>query len=238
MLKKLGYSAHAVSNGAEALEALDHGDYDLVLMDCAMPVMDGYEATHRIRKSSHARIPIVALTASAMATDRERCLSEGMDDYLAKPVELPWLARTIAQWASPTTSHQPAPLSGHPAPDHAPPVFTAGSLLRRLMGDRNLADVVLRAFLRDSPLQLEQLRAHLADRNAPAVRLHAHALKGAAANVGGEALRNAACAMEKAAAAEDLTAVSAALPALEAKLLDLQHAIEEEWNAAEIQCSD
>jgi PAS domain S-box-containing protein len=97
-LQKLGYSADAVSNGAEAVEAVTCGGYDLVLMDCEMPVMDGYEATRRIRKSLQMGIPVVALTADAMSSARERCLNEGMNDYLAKPLELPRLAEALAKW--------------------------------------------------------------------------------------------------------------------------------------------
>jgi CheY-like chemotaxis protein len=97
-LKKLGYGAKAVKDGSEAVQALRAGDYDLVLMDCEMPVMDGYEATRQIRQSLHSDIPIIALTASAMQSDRERCMKEGMSDYLAKPVDLGHLGEIIAKW--------------------------------------------------------------------------------------------------------------------------------------------
>jgi len=95
-LRKLGYEALAVNNGAEAVEKVQAGGYDLVLMDCQMPVMDGLEATRLIRQSTG--IPIVAMTAHAMPGDRDRCLSRGMDDYLAKPVELKQLAEALARW--------------------------------------------------------------------------------------------------------------------------------------------
>jgi len=96
-LKALGHIASAVSNGAEAVDAVDRGGFSLVLMDCQMPEMDGYEATGRIRRSAHPRIPIVALTANAMAQDREICLRAGMDDYLAKPVRLEDLSSILNQ---------------------------------------------------------------------------------------------------------------------------------------------
>ena len=96
-LGKLGYQATAVTNGAEAVAAVEGGGYDLVLMDCQMPVMDGFEATRRIREFD-ARLPIVAMTADAMPADRDRCLSEGMDDYLAKPVKLNLLSEVLARW--------------------------------------------------------------------------------------------------------------------------------------------
>ncbi|MGA2212924.1 MAG: PAS domain S-box protein [Bryobacteraceae bacterium] len=98
LLGKLGYQSDAVSNGAEAIQALKGGQYDLVLMDCEMPVMDGFDATHRIRESIHTCIPIIALTANAMPADRDRCVREGMTDYLAKPVDLKRLADVLDKW--------------------------------------------------------------------------------------------------------------------------------------------
>jgi CheY-like chemotaxis protein len=97
-LDKLGYQASAASSGVDALEALQRGKYDLVLMDCQMPEMDGFEASRRIRKSGCPGIPIVAVTANAMVGDWERCLDAGMDDYLSKPIELSRLAKTLAKW--------------------------------------------------------------------------------------------------------------------------------------------
>jgi signal transduction histidine kinase/CheY-like chemotaxis protein len=100
MLKKLGHRADVAANGREAVAALDRGGYRLVLMDCQMPEMDGFEATQRIRARSDAgaRIPIVALTANAMEGDRERCLAAGMDGYLPKPVQLDALRVALETW--------------------------------------------------------------------------------------------------------------------------------------------
>ena len=103
MLKKLGYHADVAVNGLEALAALDRSSYPLVLMDCQMPEMDGFEATRRIRERPDAlgRVPIVALTANAMEGDRERCLGCGMDGYLAKPIELAALQAVLEAWIPP-----------------------------------------------------------------------------------------------------------------------------------------
>ncbi len=98
LLRKLGYDAAAVTNGAEAVDAVEAGDYDLVLMDCEMPVMDGFHATRAIHGSIHPHLPIIALTANAMPADRDRCLREGMNDYLAKPVDLRRLAEVLERW--------------------------------------------------------------------------------------------------------------------------------------------
>jgi PAS domain S-box-containing protein len=97
-LMKLGFRIDTVNNGAEAVEAVAKGAYDLVLMDCEMPVMDGFEAVHRIRQSIHREIPVVALTASAMVEDRDHCLSRGMNDYLSKPVDLWQLSAILDKW--------------------------------------------------------------------------------------------------------------------------------------------
>jgi two-component system sensor histidine kinase/response regulator len=103
MLQKLGYPADVAANGEEALKMLGEAAYDLVLMDCQMPRMDGYEATSAIRKRhpERERLPIVAMTAHAMAGDRERCLAAGLNDYLSKPVTLQALHAVLTRWLSP-----------------------------------------------------------------------------------------------------------------------------------------
>ena len=100
MLKKLGYATEVATNGQDAVQAMTHGDYLGVLMDCQMPVMDGFTATRMIRAQQPApgRVPIIALTANAMEGDRDRCLEAGMDDYLAKPIQLADLERMLGKW--------------------------------------------------------------------------------------------------------------------------------------------
>jgi len=104
MLKSLGLEVETASNGVIALECMHQRDYDLILMDCQMPEMDGYQATARIRqlqRDDQANIPIIALTANAMAEDRERCLAAGMNDYLSKPVTLKILREKLLLWLPP-----------------------------------------------------------------------------------------------------------------------------------------
>ena len=101
MLTQLGLQVDVRANGKEALEALNEGSYSLILMDCQMPEMDGFEATQRIRNGEagddYLSTPIVALTANAMQGDRERCLAAGMDDYISKPVEAEELKSTLSK---------------------------------------------------------------------------------------------------------------------------------------------
>jgi CheY-like chemotaxis protein len=107
LLENLGYKADVAANGLEAIDALHRLPYDVVLMDCQMPELDGFEATRRIRELEERReikghIPIVALTANALQEDRERCLHAGMDDYMSKPINVEQLACILAQWAKKT----------------------------------------------------------------------------------------------------------------------------------------
>jgi signal transduction histidine kinase/CheY-like chemotaxis protein len=120
MLVRSGFAVDAAVNGAIALEAIKNGSYDLVLMDCQMPEMDGYRATEEIRKfereTNQPRIPIIAVTAHAMTGDREKCLDAGMDDYLTKPIQKPVLMEVLARWL-PEASLESNPIENisHPA---------------------------------------------------------------------------------------------------------------------------
>src|SRR5205085_1178334 len=109
-LQRLGYTVDAVTTGVAALEAVKKISYDLVLMDCQMPEMDGFEATRQIRKGeagTRRHIPIVALTANAMEGDRRECLAAGMDDYLAKPLDIRLLAGVLRHWVGPARNEVP-----------------------------------------------------------------------------------------------------------------------------------
>jgi two-component system sensor histidine kinase/response regulator len=102
ILQIQGYKVSVANNGKEALEAYAHGAFDLILMDCHMPEMDGFEATSEIRRREQAsasrRVPIVALTANAMAQDREECLNAGMDDHVAKPFSMQTMQEMLDRW--------------------------------------------------------------------------------------------------------------------------------------------
>jgi len=124
-LKQLGYRADVVDDGFAALNALELHRYDLVLMDCQMPVLDGYEASAEIRRreatvTSGRHTPIIAMTANAMMGDREKCIAAGMDDYITKPIQADELIRVLEQWSR--------PLSPHPSTRPAKPPKKAGNL--------------------------------------------------------------------------------------------------------------
>lgn len=193
-LEKLGLRAGVVVNGAEAVEAVRRGGYDLVLMDCEMPVMDGYEATRAIRHSLGSLIPIIAVTADALPADRERCLKEGMNDYIAKPVDVADLNTVLSKWLPSEERGEAASKS----------TFRSDALLQRLMGDRRLAGIVLNRFLQDVPVQLNTLRERLEQADAEGTRRQAHTLKGAAATAAAEDLRAIALSIESAAKAGNL----------------------------------
>ena len=109
-LAKLGYQADAAADGKEVLEALKRIPYDIILMDCQMPELDGYDTTRRIRKEATRPIHIIAMTAHAMQGDREKCLAAGMDDYLTKPVQLVELHAALGRWRPAPTEASPVDL--------------------------------------------------------------------------------------------------------------------------------
>jgi PAS domain S-box-containing protein len=166
ILEKLGYRADVVANGREALVALRDIPYDLVLMDCQMPELDGFEATHEIRDPESQvrdhRVPIIAMTAHTMKGDREKCLAAGMDDYLGKPVRPAELAAALDRWlprrdGSAVAGVEPAAPVGLEEPQTAAPVFDRPAFLERLMGDEDMVREITEMFLADLPVQLEDL---------------------------------------------------------------------------------
>ena len=202
MLEKIGYQSDVVENGQEALAALAHGSYALVLMDCQMPFVDGFEATRLIRQREAAvqdsgaddspdthHIAIVALTANAMSGDRERCLAAGMDDYLTKPLRKEDLKRVLDRWISLSVHPQVA----HPGDAESradgmdaealPVIFDVAAMLRNIGGDRALLEQLVELFLQRYQTMLEAIHSALVGRDQKAVEQAAHALKGTASNL-------------------------------------------------------
>ena len=172
-IEKLGRPADAAAEGGAALEAMARNDYGLILMDCQMPGIDGYEATRLVREaeSGKRRVPVVALTAHAGETDRARCLAAGMDDYLAKPTTLEDLATVLDRWDSPFDETAVRAYAALAAPDDAS--------FRGLVVD----------FIEDSHRRLGQANAALGSGDRAAMSAQIHAVKGAAAALGARGLQ-------------------------------------------------
>ena len=239
ILEKMGFRADAVANGQEAIQALKMGPYDIVFMDVQMPVMDGFEATRQIRNPQSAvrdhKVPVIAMTAHAMKGDRERCLEAGMDDYVPKPISPKTLAEALERWLPRESEAATAQAAGKA--ESSPPVavgeadgqvFDKAGMMARLMDDQNLARMVIECFLEDIPRQIEALRSYLEAGDARCAERQAHTIKGAAANVGAEALRAAAFEMEKAGKAGDLAAIKARMAGLETEFDRLRIAMKKE----------
>ncbi len=226
MLKNLGYRAEAVFNGAQAVEVLKKIPYDLVLMDCQMPEMDGYEATRQIRNPDsgvwNPEVPIIAMTASAMIGDREKCLKAGMNDYLAKPVQSRDLGKALQRWLTESGDAYPVGFATESGGVSATVVFKENDLVDRLMGDRDMARAIISGFLDDMPNQMLTLKELLAAGDANHLRMQAHAIKGAAASIGAGVMREAAFVMEKACESGQMEKVSEIFTIIETAFSDLK----------------
>jgi PAS domain S-box-containing protein len=194
MLQKLGCRADIVNDGHAAIEAVMCRPYDLVLMDCQMPVMDGFTATRSIREyetsTQRGHVVIVALTAHAMQGDRDRCLAAGMDDYLSKPFDLEQLRRILQRWppqwsVSPTNPKSVVtPTASTSAPRGAsidPIVFAT---LQELFADSESLCDILQTYLERSTELLATIRNAIHHDNASALYQAAHSLKSSSANIG------------------------------------------------------
>jgi CheY-like chemotaxis protein/HPt (histidine-containing phosphotransfer) domain-containing protein len=198
MLGNLGLAVEVANNGEDALALLAGQHFDVILMDCHMPVMDGYQATAALRQREAAgggHLPVVALTANAMEGDRDQCLAAGMDDYLAKPYTRAQLEEVLRRWL-------PAPASVTPLPktpaDAAPAPVDGGAVIDRQVLDKyreldpsgglGLARQIMRVYLESSGESVGQVERAIAASDAETLRRAAHTLKSSTANVGGMAL--------------------------------------------------
>ncbi|MBD9478953.1 ATP-binding protein [Pseudoxanthomonas sp. PXM02] len=224
LLSALGFNCETAANGDIALKRMQLEHFDLILMDCQMPVLDGYAATRRWReleaqRADGGRLPIVAMTANAMAGDRQRCLDAGMDDYLAKPVSREQLESCLHRWlpdrmnfvlrnAALVTPAEPAPPTPAVATARAPapsfPVLDQTMLeeLREIAGDETTRIITI--FLEDAPRLIGVLEKAAAVPDLDAMRDAAHTLKSSSANVGAMALSAAAKRVELGARARKL----------------------------------
>ena len=219
MLETLGCTADFAVDGQQGVHKFQQGGFDAILMDCQMPVMDGFEATSAIRRQEQAagnasHIPIVAMTANAMKGDRENCLLNGMDEYVSKPVRLDSLSEALAKVTGRNTKasardiHSAAKSSSvRPAVDMSGALETAGGKPDRLKR-------IFKAFLNDIPKRLAALNAALSSGDNKTAEREAHSIKGAAANISASNLRASAFEVERVCKAGDLKRAAELCPAL------------------------
>jgi CheY-like chemotaxis protein/HPt (histidine-containing phosphotransfer) domain-containing protein len=203
ILREAGVEVTLAGDGAQALELLARQPFDAVLMDWQMPVMDGFEATRRIRSDpAFALLPILAMTANAMAGDRDKCLAVGMNDHIAKPIEVDTLLGTLARWVSQARVPEPsvAGSPSSPAPQGLPPELAGMdtvTALRRLRGNLGLYRNLLERFATEFARGDQPLQDALAAQDWASAHRWAHTLKGLAANLGADELQAAAQALER-----------------------------------------
>jgi CheY-like chemotaxis protein/HPt (histidine-containing phosphotransfer) domain-containing protein len=189
MLGRLGYRVDAVSNGLQAITAAFAEPYDVILMDCRMPELDGFQATAEIRRRERhpTRIPIIAMTADAMEGDRQRCLDAGMDDYIAKPVTMESLSEVLRRWVPASGTPPPFP-SASPDGDPGESVSLDPAIVRMLrqLGDRSGGGTphLVSEFLEDAASNLQRTGVALERGEVGTAAERAHALGGTAATFG------------------------------------------------------
>jgi CheY-like chemotaxis protein/HPt (histidine-containing phosphotransfer) domain-containing protein len=227
MLEGLGQRADFAGNGLEAVEAWERFDYDLILMDCQMPEMDGFEAARNIKARNWGGTPprLIGMTALAMDGDRERCLASGMDDYVTKPVRPEELQRALERCVPLAGPPRPAAAASEPSLDEQ-----VLANLRELQepGDEDFVTTLIDHLLADVPERISVMSEAVRRADAPALERAAHSLKSSAANLGLLELSRLAGALETSGATGDLAPAEATLIALRSEFhraspLLLQH---------------
>jgi PAS domain S-box-containing protein len=215
LLKKMGFNVDVANNGQEAVEFLvQKSDYDLVLMDCQMPIMDGFVATSLIRNNEEnqniARIPIVAMTANAMQGDKERCINSGMDDYVSKPIEIEKLQQALKKWLPDVAATEVEKIKNEPS-IFAPPLNDEPAIdMRRMFdlfdGDEEIIDELFGIFY-DSIESLQIKLVDVVNAKSEAIADTVHNIKGSGANIGAEILRDLCKQLEAVVLTEDWSEV-------------------------------
>jgi len=243
LLALAGYHCDTVVNGKQAVQAILEREYDLILMDCQMPELDGFDATRAIRrnekdgrisKGEKSRIPIIALTANAIKGDRERCLESGMDDYLTKPLDPTQLLEVVERYLAPGGKATDAPAAGisdelPPKPEppkesadrspvRASAPFDLEALFKRWGTNKEFGEKLIAKFCSQAPADLDKLEKSVAAGNVEEATRLAHGLKGAASYVSADAFRKVAAQLEELGRAHDLSDAAACLNELRAEL--------------------
>jgi CheY-like chemotaxis protein len=211
-LRKLGYDADVVFNGSEVLLRLAQMRYDIVLMDCHMPGVDGYESTRRIRESEAKegrRTVIIAITANAVDGDREKCLAAGMDDYLPKPLNVRDLAVVLAKWANRAVSNPNEPVPALPEQKGVVAPVDFSRMNEFSQGDASLMNELAVLYLDQTTAQLQEMKVAIAAGNARRLEIVAHNCLGASATCGMNAMVGPLQELERAGKRNDLRSADA-----------------------------
>jgi polar amino acid transport system substrate-binding protein len=197
ILEGMGLLVHTVNNGREAIDALERHRYDLVLMDLQMPEMDGYEATRRIRADTrYEHLPLIAMTAHAMAEEREQCIDAGMNEHVPKPIDPAHLYKVLSKWLKPAVTQGPQETPRRSQPELELPTNLSGIDLHwgieRVGGNRQLYLNLLTEFVTNHSQDLAKLEANLQQSDVDSARRTLHTLEGVCGNIGAHALQQAA----------------------------------------------
>jgi signal transduction histidine kinase/DNA-binding response OmpR family regulator len=221
LLEKAGHTVTVTANGREALDAIEHGAIDIVLMDVQMPVMSGFEATALLREREHGtgrHLPVVATTAHAMKGDREQCEAAGMDAYIAKPIQARELFAVLAELFPQEGAAIVVPVHASAVASSDAAVWDPVIALANAGGDPGLQRELAELFLDEAPRLLDQIAASAASRDAAVATRLAHGLKGSAGTIGAAASRDAAQRLESAGAAGEWDAYDAGVSILRDEL--------------------
>ncbi|PPS41426.1 PAS domain S-box protein [Chroococcidiopsis sp. TS-821] len=210
-LQSLGYTADVAANGQEVLELLEKIPYDLILMDCQMPILDGIAATLEIRRWEKSRLAsqrqpiIIAMTANAMQEDRQKCLDVGMNDYLSKPVIKEKLATVLERWNCHLKSIETEQIETIARDDSLESLINWQQLYQLSEGSKEFEIELLQMFVEDTQARLEILKAAIANADLQKIEQQAHHLKGASANVGIIPVQKVAATLEQRMRDRDMT---------------------------------
>ena len=233
-LQKLGYAVDAAANGLEALEALSRTAYDVVLMDCQMPEMDGYEATEEIRRreGESRHTTIIAMTDNAVEAGRERCLQSGMDDYINKPARQEDLAALLEHWTSATSAKMDA-AADEPAPSKVIDRDVIDRLRKLTKGTcPDFLPEMIDLFIKDSPASINKMKEALRRDDTDALAQAAHSLKGSSGQVGARRMHALCDIIEERSRAGSMRGATALLLTLEEEFVRVCLALEAEKKRA------
>ena len=219
ILENDNYQVILAENGKQALEILKNSYCDLIFMDMLMPELNGIETTKRIRnKSAETRnynVPIIALTANAMAVHRNSCFEAGMNDFLTKPVKIKDIRIMINKWLYPDQIHNQTEFIQHDHSEHKPMLFNKDEMLDRLEGNMQLLKETVKLFLQNVPKLMESLKNAIELGDVMDMEIRAHTIKGNAINIGAESLKELAMKMENAARKGNIQQAEALIATLE-----------------------